>query len=101
MRAKKENALCQDIRKAMLKIKKSRFRLFFMRLLRLGFHNDFAVVGTALLAHAVGKDHSAALGASGQRGKRKLPMAGSSLISARLRLFSLRNCHSNYTSLVG
>ena len=52
-----------------------------------------AVVEAALLANAVSKIVFAAVGALSHAGSIKLPNAGTALISASLRSFSLWYCH--------
>ena len=52
-----------------------------------------AIVGHALLAHAVGQTESTALGASDDTGGLQLPHGATTLVAASLRNFSLRDGH--------
>ncbi len=70
----------------------------FELLLALNIENFLAVIVTASLANAVISYILTALGALCHAGKNKLPIVRTSLVSASLRYFSLRYCHS-YTSL--
>lgn len=68
--------------------------LFFYVCELLANLDDFlTLVMTAGFAYAVSKIVSAALGALSEARKGQLPCAGTSLISASLRHFSLRYCH--------
>ena len=67
--------------------------LFNGALTLLYVENLLAVVRAAVAANAVSKIELAALGALNNARSFKLPNAGTSLVSASLRGFSLRYCH--------
>ena len=75
--------------------KKQPEKAVFLGLFRSGrvSHDLLAVIRAAFFADVMGKRQSAAFLASRKGGQGKFPRAGSSLISARLGLSSLRNCH--------
>ncbi len=69
----------------------------FELLLALNIENFLTVIVTASLANTVASYVLTALRALCHAGKNELPVVRTSLVSASLRYFSLRYCHS-YTS---